>query len=120
MRKRFGDRQCGAVLVTVGSQTRMHAATGKNVAVTTRKLIVHQNRGVSPGLVSDRQTWRQSGEEPRGDHYHSLGADAAREAYDVAFALAGRLQREVFAPIEKLAIAFAIVERAGCDEHLDS
>src|SRR5262245_31284914 len=105
--------------MAIGPRSRPDAPTCKNVAVTAREFIVHQDRRTAPDLSSYWQAGRQSDEKPRGDHYSRLTAEFAREADDVAFALASRLQRQVFSLLEKLAVVFAVVERAGCDEHLD-
>src|SRR5262245_3641014 len=120
MRERLGQRQLITILMAVGTRSRLDAPTCKNVAVTARKFIVHQDRRTAPDPASNWQAGCQSNEKPCGDHYRLLTAELAREADDVAFALARRLQRQVFALLEKLAVVFAVVERAGCDEHLDS
>src|SRR5262249_47323343 len=119
MRERFGHRQLMAILMASGTRPRPDAPACKNVAVTAREFIFHSDRRVAPDLRPDGQAGRQSDEKSCGDHYRRLRADPAREADDVAFALARRLQRQVFALLEKLAVVSAVVERAGCDEHLD-
>src|SRR5262249_60283016 len=91
----------------------------ETVAVTAPEFIARQDRCVAPGLAPDRRPRRQSYEKTRGDHYRRLVADLAREADDVPIALARRLQRQIFAPLEKIAVVSALVERASRDDHLD-
>src|SRR5215468_7709755 len=119
MRERFGHWQFTAVFTAIRTLLRADAPAGENVAVTAREFIARQDRRVAPGLASDRRPGRQPHEKTRGDHYRRLVADLAREADDVAFALARRLQRQIFAPLEKIAVVSAVVERASRDEHLD-
>src|SRR5215475_1802934 len=119
MRERFGHRQLIANLGAIGTRSRPNDPTGKNVSITARKLIVHQNRRAAPDLAPDWRAGRQSDEKTCPDNYRCCSADPAREADDVAFALARRLQRQVFALLEKLAVVLAIVEGAGCEEHFD-
>src|SRR5215475_14399055 len=119
MRERIGHRQLMANLRAIGTRSRPNDPAGKNVAVRARKFIVHQDRRIAPDLAPDWRAGRQSDEKTRPDHYRCLGADPAREADDVAFTLARRLQRQVFALLEKLAVVLAIVEGAGRDEHFN-
>src|SRR5262245_22987517 len=116
MRERFGHRQFIAVfiavLIAVLALSRVDAPARENVAVTAREFIAHQDRRVAPSLAPDRRSRRQSHEKTRGDHYRSLVADPAREADDLAFALPRRLQLQIFAPFEKIAVGLAVMERA--------
>src|SRR5215813_14807460 len=115
MRERFGHRQ----FIAVWALSRVDAPARENVAVTAREFIARQDRRVTPGLAPDRRPRRQSYEKTRGDHYRRLVADLAREADDVPVALASRLQRQIFAPLEKIAVVLAVMERVGRNEHLD-
>src|SRR5262245_6619650 len=119
MRERFGHRQFMVIFIAIGPLSRANAPSSKNVTVTAREFIVHKDRRIAPGLGSDRLSRRQSDEKTRSDYYHSLIAEPPRKTDDMAFALARRVQRQIFPPLEKIAIVPAIIERAGGDKHLD-
>src|SRR5687767_10617079 len=91
MRQSFGQRQFMARVIARCPLSRADALSGKNVAVTAREFIVHQDRGIAPGLASDRLSMRQSHEKARGDHHRRLIADPASETDDVALSLARRM-----------------------------
>src|SRR5262245_9037958 len=114
MRERFGHRQFIvifiAMLMAIGPLSRANDPSSKNVTVTAREFVVHKDRRIAPGLGSDRLSRRQSDEKTRSDYYHSLIADPPRETDDMAFALARRMQRQIFPPLEKIAIVPAIIE----------
>src|SRR5262245_3175021 len=123
MRERFGHRQLigafVAVPIAARALSRADAPARENIAVTAGEFIARQDRRVAPGLAPDRQTGYQSDEKARGDNYRRPSVDLAREADDMAFALARRLQRQIFAPLEKVAVVLAVVERGGRNKHLD-
>src|SRR5215475_2235624 len=119
MRERFGQRQFIAVFTAIRTLLRADYPPRENVAVTAREFIAHKDRRVPPGLASDGRPRCESDEKTRGDYYRRLIADLARETDDVAFALARRLQRQIFALLEKIAVVLAVVERASRNKHLD-